>query len=253
MAYWKSEALCLRVLDWRETSHIVTWFSRERGKIATVAKGARRRGSRLFGVLDPLVRAELVCYRRAGTTGLHTLCELEIRDTFREARREACRLHAALYVLELLREATAEEDPHPRLYDLAVRALGRLARNRTYNPLTIMVFEVLALAELGRLPELSRCVQCGREAAAAAAWPLLAELGGLVCPDCAARLPGACGDRQVLAPQARAALRALAAGPEQAGTLALGPAALAAMRGALDASLAAYLGRPLRLARYLAR
>ena len=46
MAYWKSLALTLRVVDYGETSQIASFLSRERGRISAIAKGAKRKGSR---------------------------------------------------------------------------------------------------------------------------------------------------------------------------------------------------------------
>jgi DNA repair protein RecO (recombination protein O) len=249
VGYWRTPALCLRVLDWRETSYIVTWFTRERGKVAAVAKGAKRRGSKLRGEIEPLTRADLVLYQRKGSTGLHTLSELEVLDTYRGARRDRRRLHAALYVMEMLRELLAEEDPHPRLYDTACRALDRIANNRVYSPLTVIIFELLALAELGFAPRLDACVDCGAAAAPDAALDYAADMGGVVCRGCGRGARA----RVDLAAGVRAALLALGQAPERASGLQLAPAEVAGMRRVLDATIAATLRRPLRLARHVSQ
>src|SRR5438067_13492044 len=101
MAFWKSLAICLRVVDYGETSQIATFFTRERGKMAAIAKGAKRKGSRLAGAIEPLTLVEIVCVRRRDSASLHTLTELDVRDTYRGARRDLARLYAATYVVEV--------------------------------------------------------------------------------------------------------------------------------------------------------
>ncbi len=91
MAHLKSLALCLRVVDYGETSQIATFFTRERGKVGAIAKGAKRRTSRFVGVLEPLLLGEVVCVKgRSAESGssLWTLTELDVRDTYRSLRRD---------------------------------------------------------------------------------------------------------------------------------------------------------------------
>ena len=158
--FWKSDAICLRLVEYSNTSIVATFLTRERGKVSVLAKGARRRGSAFYGELDVLTRSEIVCIARKRSS-LHTLSEVSVADTYRPLRHELARLHAGLYVIELVRESTVPEQPNARLFELTVRALERVARNQKLNPLTIVIFELLALEAIGLGPRLDECAECG--------------------------------------------------------------------------------------------
>ena len=183
MSHWKSAAICLRVLDYGETSQIATFLTAARGKVSAIAKGSRRRGSVMFGELNPLGCYEIVCIARRKSP-LHTLTELQPTETYRGARLELSRLHAALYVLEFAREATVEGVAQPRVYALVERALQRVSRNLTYNPLTLMIFELLVLEALGFGVRLDACAECG-VGLESDNLRLAPSLGGTCCGGCA--------------------------------------------------------------------
>lgn len=249
MAYWKSDALLLRVIDYGETSKIATFFSRERGKMAAIAKGAKRRGSALNGVIEPLTRVEIVCVKRRDSAALHTLAELDVRETYRGARQDLRRLYAATYVVEFLRELLPEEDPHPDLYDHAAASLSRIAAAPPEGTgLLVIAFEARALELLGLFPSLGACVDCGGAADDRdGARRFAPARGGIVCAACAAR------DRTARETSAGAlhALELFGRDPEKAARVRLAAGQREELRGLLDACIAAHLNRPLRLARYL--
>ena len=54
------EAVVLRHADWGEADRLLTIFTRERGKLRAVAKGARKMRSRKAGHLEPFTRVALL-------------------------------------------------------------------------------------------------------------------------------------------------------------------------------------------------
>jgi DNA repair protein RecO (recombination protein O) len=261
MAYFRSLALCLRVVDYGETSQIAAFFSRERGRMSAIAKGAKRRGSRFSGVLEPLALCELVCFRgREGGSSLATLAELDVLDTFRGAREGLARLKAAAYVIEVLREVAPEEQPLPEVFDLALDALRQIA-GRSRGPtapdarsssepdirLAVVAFEARLLELLGLFPRLDACVECGGSLAASRP-AFSARLGGGLCPGCRATRDR--GAREVSLGTLEV-LSLLGRHPERAAHLKIPAGQLLELRGILDASFAATLDRELRLAKYL--
>jgi DNA repair protein RecO (recombination protein O) len=245
MAFWKSLALTLRVIDYGETSQIATFFSRERGKVAAIAKGAKRKGSRFSGALEPLALVEIVCVKRREAAGLHTLTELDVRDTYRGARQDLERLYAASYVIELVRETAPEDAPEPALFDLASGALARIA-GPAFAPLDVLAFEARALEILGHFPSLDACAEC-RAPCEGAARRFSAARGGVLCASCAAN------DRTArdASGGALTALLVLARDPEKAARLRVTPAQKQELRGLMNATMAAILERNLRTAKFL--
>ena len=79
---------------------------------------------------------------------------------FRAASRDLSRLYAGYYIAELLSEFTSEGDPHPELFDKAIRTLQELDGDGDVARETLR-FELAALGHVGHLPSLESCVECG--------------------------------------------------------------------------------------------
>ncbi len=161
----KAEALVLRVIEFSETSSVVTLFSREFGKIHGLAKGARRPKGPFESALDLLSRVRLVFLRKS-SEALDLLTEAKLERRFRTAGRDLSGLYGAYYVAELLNELTHDGDPHPELFDLAVATLENLSAGSPPAGTSTLRFELAALRILGHLPSLHDCVECGDPVAA---------------------------------------------------------------------------------------
>ncbi len=244
MAILESEAIVLRSMDYSETSLIVWLFTRDHGRVHVIAKGARRARSPFEGALEPLVRGELVFYRKRGGDGLDIAKEFDPQDLHLGLRRDLPRLYRGLYLAELLTELSEREAPAPAAYDAAVRALAGLARGELGQiDQTLVRAELELFAAAGLAPSLERCAACGAAAPGAAAFS--AGAGGVLCADDARRTP----DAVAVAAGALKTLRALAAGE----AIGVGREVGQAMRGLLDAFVRQHLGKEPRLLGYVRR
>lgn len=182
MSAEKTEAIVLRVVDFSETSAIVTLMTRDFGKMTAIAKGARRRKSPFEAALDVLAVCRIVFLRKPqGTMELLTEAKLERR--FRNSARRLDSLYGAMYVAELLRLLTDEGDPHPGAYDLAREALEQLDTAGEAERILIP-FEINLLRELGHVPSLNQCAGCGVPRTASGAVPFGLDAGGVLCQKC---------------------------------------------------------------------
>jgi DNA repair protein RecO (recombination protein O) len=186
----QATALVLRVVEFSETSSVVTLFTREFGKVHGLAKGARRPKGPFESALDLLGLCRIVFLRKS-PGALDLLTEAKLLKRFRPRGRELSSLYAGYYVAELLNELTDDHDPHPELFDEAEAMLAGLAAGEAVAT-SIVRFELVALDLLGHLPSLELCVECGKpvEATGRVAFGLLA--GGVYCGRCKS------GKRQVL-------------------------------------------------------
>lgn len=133
----------LHSYPWRETSLIVEVFSRDHGRVAMVAKGARRPMSALRGVLmafQPL----LIDWSGGGE--VKTLVRAEWQGGLPLLSGKA--LLCGYYLNELLVKLSAREDAHPALFHAYWTALLALAGNQPQAPL-LRRFELALLRELG--------------------------------------------------------------------------------------------------------
>ncbi len=152
-------ALVLRSVDVFETSKVLTLFTRELGKVSTLAKGARRLRSPFQAGLDLLSVCDIVLLHKA-SEALDLLTEAELVERFDPFRRDLAALFAGYYISELLHDLTDHHDPHPRLFDAAIVTLRHLG-DPTLRPRRVLRFELACLRELGLMPALDTCVHCG--------------------------------------------------------------------------------------------
>lgn len=154
------QAFVLHHYDWSETSLVLDLFTREQGRLAVVAKGAKRPYSQLRAVLLPFQRiqvslskplkredegaAEVVTLRSAEWVGGNTL-------------PAGAALFSAYYLNELLLKFLARQDPHPALFDAYAATLPLLqtGEDGASAQAALRAFELRLLAEVGLLPDLS--------------------------------------------------------------------------------------------------
>ncbi|HWW03637.1 MAG TPA: DNA repair protein RecO [Candidatus Acidoferrum sp.] len=146
--------LVLRTRPLTETSLIVQWLTPNLGRLATVAKGARRPKSPLRGKLDLFYLADF-SFARSRRSELHTLREVNLRETHRGLRRELSALQQAAYCAALVEQSTETETPLPAVFELLMGLLNRLAEGLT-RPETVFAFELKLLKELGMQPNYER-------------------------------------------------------------------------------------------------
>jgi hypothetical protein len=150
----RTTGIILRTRLLTETSLIVQWLTADAGRVATVAKGARRPKSAFRGKLDLFHEADLV-FRRSSRSELHTLQEVALRETHPELRADWDRLSRAAYGVALVEWTTETDTPLPEAWDLFRGYLGEVCSGpKTMR--AVLALELRHLADLGQLPELNR-------------------------------------------------------------------------------------------------
>ncbi|MCA9162024.1 MAG: DNA repair protein RecO [Planctomycetales bacterium] len=96
MSSEKSTGLVLRVVDFSESSCIVTLFTRDFGKISALAKGGRRPKSPFESAID-LLSVIRVVFLHKSSESLDLLTEAKLERRFRAAQRDLSRLYAGFY------------------------------------------------------------------------------------------------------------------------------------------------------------
>ena len=145
----RAEAIVLRVQPVTESSLLVLWFTREFGKLKTLAKGARRPKSPMRGRLDLFYQDE-ISFLRSRRSDLHLLHECFLEKPHPALRASVPVLTAASRVCELVDALTIVEDSHSDLFDLLAEMLTSLEKSTT--PAQLIWFELQALAATGWKP-----------------------------------------------------------------------------------------------------
>ena len=191
------DAIILRVYPWSETSCVATILTRSHGKIAALAKGARRPKSPFEAALDLLSVCRVVFIAKSADS-LDILTEAKLRRRFRIGAKDLLRLYCGYYVAELLDRLTEKGEQHPQIFDLALSTLDNLELEELEPRAIILRFELQILRELGHLPTWDRCAQCGcllweEDSEPNDSWTLFSAFsGGVLCQHCRS------GARQIL-------------------------------------------------------
>lgn len=162
--------------DWSETSLILEAFTRHHGRIALLAKGAKRPSSNFRPVLLPM---QPLLFTWSGAAEIRSLKGAEWGGGHIMPSGDA--LLAASYAGEVLLRALPREDPAPQLFDAYAALLALLAAppdTEAPAAAALRAFELLLLRSLGQLPALDTQTLTLAPLAPAAPYTLVPE-GGL--------------------------------------------------------------------------
>jgi DNA repair protein RecO (recombination protein O) len=148
-----AQGIILRTRPLTETSLIVHWLTPELGRLATVAKGARRPKSSFAGKLDLFYAADF-SFSRSRHSDLHTLREVQLRETHTGIRDDVLKLQQAAYAVNLIAQTTESETPLSEIYKLLAGFLGMLCKNEPQSK-SVLALELKLLQELGMEPDIS--------------------------------------------------------------------------------------------------
>lgn len=186
MAIQKAEAFVLRSQPFRSSSLVVTFFSRQFGKLKGVAKGVRKEALAHPSSYEPFTLAEVVFYEKL-RSDLHLISEVSILESFEGLRSNLEALAAAYYLAELVDQLTEPHDSHEKIFELLDFAFRNLPTLDSH--FVTRFFEIQLLSEIGLLPNLEGCLGCGEPLAEK--FYFSARQGGLFCPNCRKKAPDA--------------------------------------------------------------
>jgi DNA repair protein RecO (recombination protein O) len=205
----KDLAICIRAVDYSETSQILTLFTRQAGKISAIAKGSKRPKSAFDGPIEVFSHGKIV-FSDSNREKLATLTEFEQQPGFTNLANNLFALNCCFFATELVDKLTNDYDPHPKLFDSFLQFLKstRDTLHASRDSLVLLIlFQLSLLKEIGLQPILNACVNCktrystGRLTAERLTTPVpsgvegshgfyfSSSANGLICKDCEASFP----------------------------------------------------------------
>lgn len=153
----KWEGIILKARAYGESNKIVTLMTREAGKVACMARGAKKPTSRLAGVTQPFMHGSFLVQR---TTGMGTLQQGEHFNAMRHIQTDIIATAYASYIVELVDRLVEESGPVPHVFEVLLQALEAIEEG--YDPEAITLFvDWKMLPYAGVQPILHACAGCG--------------------------------------------------------------------------------------------
>jgi DNA repair protein RecO (recombination protein O) len=186
----KDEAICIRALDYSETSQVVTFFTRANGKVGAIAKGSKRPKSAFDGPIEVFSHGSIV-FSDANREKLATLTEFEQQPAFTNLSINLFAFNCCLFAAELTEKMTEDYDPHPQLFDSFLRLLQNV--NERGDALALLIlFQLSLLKEVGLQPIVNACANCKRKYEVQDRRYEVyfsSSANGLICRDCEGSFP----------------------------------------------------------------
>lgn len=248
--YHKTEGICLRRLDFSNTSQIACFLTPDAGRLSFMAKGVTRAPKRGIRTgFDLLGRYELIYTARAAGS-LQNLTDRSLRASFPRMGAALQVMLCGYYAAELVLNFTIEGDPCPALYTLLAGALRRFDGGNALG-LNVLKLEAGVLLAHGTCPTVDACVECGRGLPSRGRVAFRPAAGGALCRECAAELPPPARPQETIPVRADvlASLAKVIADPDA--DLPARPDRIVAMSAVLRCHMRELLGRELRMWKYL--
>jgi DNA repair protein RecO (recombination protein O) len=158
-----SEAVVLRTWPVHEADLIVSFFTREYGRMRGVAKAALKSRKRFGGALEPMTLAR-AWFAERPRQELVRLDQLEILRSPLSAPVDQTRMAVLSFFAEVIDEALPERDPQETVFRLLVSVLEQTSavQSEIVQPWMALTYFSLWMTRLmGLLPDIARCIVCG--------------------------------------------------------------------------------------------
>ncbi len=163
MPRFKDQAICIRHIDWSETSQIVALLTQNHGKLPGLAKGSKRTSpssvARYSGGIELLTAGQIVGLTKP-TAELATLTEWDLQHPYWHLRHHLGAQQLALYGVDLANALLADHDPHPNAFHALAQFLDQLA-DPDQHARALLDYQWQLLEDTGYRPQLDRDVRTG--------------------------------------------------------------------------------------------
>jgi DNA repair protein RecO (recombination protein O) len=185
MPLFKTNAIVIRSTNYGESDKIITFFTKDFGKLKGIAKGARRSRKRFQNALGLFSHLRLTFFEKEGM-GLVRAEGCDILHSFPKIREDLKKILYGNYYLELANEMAGEREGNQEVFDLLLSFLSDLEEMEPQEE-QLRLFEIRMLSLFGYRPNMAKCNLCKKN------WEDLKEVpevffslekGALVCEKC---------------------------------------------------------------------
>ncbi len=193
MPRFKDQAFIIDKREFGESDLIITLFSRSRGRVSAIAKGAKRSRRRFPGSLEIFSRVACAGFIRH-PLALARIDECRLLEPYSGIQKSLAGYYCGCYFLEVIQRCCPERQANEEIFELLEELLAYLdaadERHRNFS-CQIRLFELQFITRLGIRPRLDSCLGCRRELGKNRRLFFSPRTGGLVCDLCRAAYPEA--------------------------------------------------------------
>lgn len=173
------EGIVLRVVPTSDGASLLTLLTQSRGKITLSAPGSRSISSQRHAICQPFAYGEFFITEQR--TDRWILKEGYLKESFYPIREDLARFSLASYFADVVLQVATQEEDQAGLLRLLLNSLYVLSYRDKPHWFVKAVFEWRLVAEIGYQPDLSACMDCGRENPP---FTFAISEGQLLCIDC---------------------------------------------------------------------
>lgn len=184
MPLMRDEAFVLKSLKYGESDKIVTFFSKNSGKIKGVAKGASRSRKRFGGTLEPLTEVRVTYFEKEGRE-LARIDHCDLLQSHVGIQKQLRYYYALSYIAEITDLFSRVNEKDETYYRL-IKAIVKSLEEGQALAICIRYFEIWTLKLQGLLPSLMHCTHCGTQIGREGGF-FVSQSHDFVCQDCSKR------------------------------------------------------------------
>ncbi|MCX8012025.1 MAG: DNA repair protein RecO [Desulfobacterota bacterium] len=183
MPDYQTPALILTIKDYGEADRIVTFYTRDFGKISGIAKGAKKSQKRFVGTLELFSQVVLSFFAKE-TFPLVRINQCLLTQAFPAIHQDLLRLAYGSYLAELINEMIPERVYQRELFPVLLKFFS-LINSSPLKEDYLRIFEMRFLVVSGYRPALTHCLECNGKVTSGKNLFFDIPRGGVVCSFCA--------------------------------------------------------------------
>lgn len=182
----KTEAIILKSKKFRESSKILTLFTKDYGKLNLIAKGSRTKKNKFGGSLETLSNVSIVFYYYP-QKDFHYISQSSIINFFHNIHKDINKTIIALAIAEMINNTTHTNDKNEPLYKLILDVYNSLNDSKNDYLKQLVFFQIHYAIIMGYSPNFTSCAMCNQDISLMYKFDtsyLNLENGAVFCKDC---------------------------------------------------------------------
>ncbi len=154
--------IVLKKLEFGDTSHIITLYTKEHGKLSAIIKGSRSSKSKMGNKVDVMNLVEVVLYKKKSRE-VQVISQVDLINPFSKIKEDLEKLKYGTGILELLLSLVPEDDVNERLFYGTVKALEKMNVTEKIDANIFAKYLLFFIKETGYEIQLEYCTECNSD------------------------------------------------------------------------------------------